>query len=124
MSEEIKSCKGVTAQDQRDAFAQRLATLFHTPTFIFNDWSNAFTYLSQQLTKKPTVILFDEISWMGSKDPTFVSKLKVWWDLVLQHHPSLLLILCGSVYAWIDKNIINSKALFGRISLYLELAVP
>lgn len=113
--------KGITAQDQRDAFARQLTTLFHLPPFTFTDWSDAFAYLARCLTEKPTVILFDEISWMGSKDPTFVSKLKVWWDLVLQNHPSIMLILCGSISTWIDKNIINSTAFFGRISLYLEL---
>lgn len=75
----------------------------------------------QGILKKTTVILFDEISWMSAKDPTFVSKLKVWWDLVLQNHPSVILILCSSISTWIDKNIINSTAFFGRISLYLEL---
>ena len=38
-----------------------------------------------------------------------------------ENHPSLVLILCGSVSTWIDKNIINSTAFFGRVSLYLEL---
>lgn len=113
--------KGVTAQNQRDAFARQLAVLFHLPPFTFTDWSDAFAHLSRHLTTKPSVILFDEISWMGSKDPTFVPKLKVWWDLVLQNHPSIILILCGSISTWIDKNIINSTAFFGRISLYLEL---
>ncbi len=113
--------KGVTAQDQRDAFARQLMTLFHLPPFTFTDWSDAFAHLSKHLTEKPTVILFDEISWMGSKDPTFISKLKNWWDLVLQNHPSIILILCGSISTWIDKNIINSTAFFGRVSLYLEL---
>ncbi len=114
--------KGVTVQDQRDAFAHQLATLFHLPPFSFDDWSDAFVHLSRYLTKKPTVILFDEISWIASKDPTFISKLKVWWDLILQNHPSVTLILCGSISTWIDKNIINSTAFFGRISLYLELS--
>ncbi len=113
--------KGVTAQDQRDAFAHELANLFHISPFTFTDWSDAFTHLTRYLSTKPTVILFDEISWMGSKDPTFTSKLKVWWDLVLQNHPSITLILCGSISTWIDKNIINSTAFFGRVSLYLEL---
>ncbi len=113
--------KGMSAQDQRDAFARQLTTLFRLPPLTFTDWSDAFAYLSRYLTVKPTVILFDEISWMGSKDPTFVSKLKVWWDLVLQNYPSVTLILCGSISTWIDKNIINSTAFFGRISLYLEL---
>ena len=113
--------KGITAQGQRDIFASRLAELFHTPPLKFIDWSDAFAYLSKHLTKKPTVILFDEISWMGSLDPTFTGKLKIWWDLVLQNHSSLVLVLCSSISAWIDKNIINSTAFFGRISLYLEL---
>jgi len=112
---------GMNAQDQRDGFARKLAELFRLPPMTFTDWSDAFAHLTRHLTKKPTVILFDEISWMGSKDPTFVPKLKVWWDLVLQNHPSLILIFCGSISTWIDKNIINSTAFFGRISLYLEL---
>lgn len=113
--------RGMTAQDQRNAFARELTALFHLPPFTFTDWSDAFAHLSRYLTAKPTVILFDEISWMGSKDPTFVSKLKVWWDLALQNHTSVILILCGSISTWIDKNIINSTAFFGRVSLYLEL---
>src|ERR1700722_18482440 len=56
--------KGVTAQDQRDAFARQLSTLLHLPPFTFTDWSDGFAHLSRSLTKKPTVILFDEISWM------------------------------------------------------------
>jgi len=117
----LSPVKGVAAQDQRDAFAGQLSKLFHLPSFTFTDWSDGFTHLSRSLLLKPTVILFDEISWMGSKDPTFISKLKVWWDLILQNHPSIILILCGSISTWIDKNIINSTAFFGRVSLYLEL---
>ena len=113
--------KGVMAQDQRDAFVRELMSLFHLPPFTVTDWSDAFMHLSRHLTEKPTVILFDEFSWLGSKDPTFVSKLKVWWDLVLQKHPSVVLILCSSISTWIDKNVINSTAFFGRVSLYLEL---
>jgi AAA+ ATPase superfamily predicted ATPase len=113
--------KGVTAQDQRDAFARQISALFHLPPFTFNDWSDGFAHLSRQLNSKPTVVLLDEISWMGFKDPTFTSKLKIWWDLVLQNHPSVILILCSSISTWIDRNIINSTAFFGRVSLYLEL---
>lgn len=113
--------KGVTAQDQRDAFSKQLASLFKIPFLTFKDWSDAFIFLSSHLTNKSTVILFDEISWMGSKDPTFTPKLKVWWDLVLQNYPGVVLILCGSISTWIDKNIINSTAFFGRVSLYIEL---
>jgi len=114
--------KGVTAQDQRDAFAKRIVDCFSTPLPVFNDWTDAFKSLTDNLSKETTVILFDEISWMSAKDPTFIPKLKVWWDLVLQNYPSVILVLCGSISTWIDKNIINSTAFFGRVSLYLELS--
>lgn len=113
--------KGVTAQNQRDTFARQLAQQLGLVPFTFTDWSDGFLHLSNKLTDKQTVILFDEITWMGSKDPTFIPKLKNWWDLTLQHHGQIILILCGSVSTWISKNIINSTAFFGRISLILNL---
>jgi AAA+ ATPase superfamily predicted ATPase len=113
--------KTITPQDQRNAFAKQLANNLNCPLPSFADWSDTFSYLSQNLTNKPTIILFDEISWMGSKDRTFVPKLKTWWDLVLQNHPNVILVLCGSVSTWISKNIINSTAFFGRITLNIDL---
>ncbi len=115
--------KGVTAQKQRDEFARKLERHFALKrlSISFKDWTVGFELLSAQLTNQPTVIVFDEISWMGAKDPTFIPKLKVWWDLVLQKFSKLVLILCGSVSTWIEKNIINSTALFGRIALSIEL---
>lgn len=112
----------INAQDQRNAFAHQLSSHFNMPPFQVLDWSDAFAHLSNQLTDKPTIILFDEISWMGTKDPTFVPKLKVWWDITLQQFANVMLVFCGSVSTWIEENIINSTAFFGRISLHLELA--
>ena len=117
----IAPVKGVTAQDQRNTFSKQLSDLLGTAHETFTDWSKAFDRISENLNSSPTVILFDEISWMASKDATFTPKLKNWWDLVLQNHPSVMLVLCSSISTWIDKNIVNSTAFFGRISLYLEL---
>lgn len=111
----------ITAQDQLDEFARQFYSHFKLPPVTFKDWSDAFANLTAQLTQEPTVILLDEISWMGNADPLFVGKLKNWWDLYLQKYPNLTLILCGSVSIWIEENIINSTALFGRISLFLYL---
>lgn len=113
---------GVTAQSQRDEFSRQFSQLFKIPPLFFSDWSDAFNHLSLHIKEEATVILFDEISWMGSKDPTFVPKLKVWWDLYLQKHSHLTLIFCGSISTWIEKNIINSTAFFGRISMQIDLS--
>ncbi|MFM8453822.1 MAG: AAA family ATPase [Gammaproteobacteria bacterium] len=70
--------------------------------------------------KPQDIVLFDEISWMGSKDPTFIPKLKAWWDQQIKTGP-LLLVFSGSVSTWIEENILNSTAFFGRINLTLNL---
>ncbi len=71
---------GMDDQSQRDHFARQLANYLKLPSFTFNDWSDAFEYLSSQV-KSGDIILFDEISWVGAKDPTFIPKLKAWWDM-------------------------------------------
>lgn len=114
--------KGVTAQIQRDAFGRQLAHILGIAPVTFTDWSDAFHALSHALSMKPTVILLDEISWMACEDPTFVPKLKTWWDLELQKYVSVTLIFCGSVSIWIEKNIIQSTAFFGRIALTMHLS--
>lgn len=111
----------ITAQDQRDVFSKQLSEQCYHPQEIFSDWNDAFYALVHLLSPMPTLILFDEISWMGSQDPTFVPKLKALWDLLLQNHPQLTLVFCGSVSTWIEENIINSTGFFGRISLVIDL---
>jgi hypothetical protein len=85
------------------------------------DWFDLFTLLANQTREGRVIILFDEISWMGSKDPTFLGKLKNAWDIDFKKNQELILILCGSVSTWIQENIIKSTAFFGRISRYINL---
>ena len=44
----------------------------------------------------------------GSKDPDFLGKLKNAWDLYFKKNDQLILAICGSASAWIDKNILSS----------------
>lgn len=108
---------GLSAQEQRDHFARGLALMLKIPPMTFQDWSNAFEHLSLHV-KPGDIILFDEISWMGSKDPSFIPKLKAWWDKQTSH---LLLVFCGSVSTWIEENILKSTAFFGRVNLTISL---
>lgn len=113
--------EGVTSQNQRDAFSYKLSTLFGPHDFAFSDWLEGFDHLSKNFGDDQTVILFDEISWMGSKDPTFLPKLKIWWDQISEENSNIILILCGSVSTWIEENILKSTAFYGRVSLKLTL---
>lgn len=40
---------------------------------------------------------------------------------LLQKNPQLILILCGSISAWIEKNIVSSTGYFGRITREITL---
>lgn len=108
---------GISAQQQRDNFARQLALMLKIPPMTFLDWSDAFEHLSLHI-KPGDIILLDEISWMGSKDPSFIPKLKAWWDKQTMH---VLLVFCGSVSTWIEENILKSTAFFGRINLTISL---
>lgn len=117
----IPPVEGVTAQTQRDVFTQKLAQELGISNLQLTDWADIFTLLARGVSKRKTVILLDEISWMGSKDPSFLGKLKNAWDVEFQKNAQLILVLCGSVSTWITENIINSTGFFGRISLYITL---
>jgi len=108
---------GMSAQTQRDYFATQLASFLKVPPLTFQDWSDAFEHLSLYI-QEGDIILFDEISWMGAKDPTFIPKLKAWWD---KQTSSVVVVFCGSVSTWIEKNILKNTAFFGRITLTLTL---
>ncbi len=108
---------GVTHQQQIDHFARQLSLFLKLPSMTFNDWSDALEHLSLHF-KSGDIVLFDEISWMGGGDPTFIPKLKAWWDKQNRH---IMLILCGSISTWIEENILNSTAFFGRINLTISL---
>ncbi len=109
--------EGMNAQSQRDHFARQLALFLKTTPVTFQDWSDAFEYLAKHLNPGD-IVLFDEISWMGSKDPSFIPKLKAWWD---KQTLPMMAVFCGSVSTWIEENILKSTAFFGRVNLTLTL---
>ena len=113
--------KKTTEQDQRDEFSRQLARALNTYVANFTDWSDAFHVLGNQLQSGKILLLFDEISWMGSEDPTFLPKVKNLWDLYLKKNDKLIFIICGSASSWIEKNIMQSTGFVGRISFILTL---
>jgi AAA+ ATPase superfamily predicted ATPase len=112
---------GTTRQIQLDEFARQLSQMTHLPEVKANDWGKLFSLLTSQVQKGRVIVILDEISWMGSEDSDFLGHLKTAWDEQFSKNPKLLLILCGSISSWIDDNILNSKAFFGRVSWTLNL---
>ena len=74
---------------------------------------HAFQMLGKRIPKRErTLVLLDEISWMGRHNPDFTGFLKNGWDDYLKVHDNLVLAVCGSVSAWVRKNLLDS-ATFG-----------
>lgn len=113
--------KHTTQKHQRDEFVRQMSRLFNIPVAQYDDWSDIFWALGDRLKKGKILLLFDEISWMGSKDSTFLAKIKNLWDLYLSENPHLVFVICGSASSWIDKNILSSTGFVGRISYTLAL---
>lgn len=113
--------KGVTAQSQRNEFSRLLNQQTSLPEVKSEDWAKLFALLAEKVRQGRVIILLDEITWMAQDDPTFLSKLKTAWELEYQKNPKLILILCGSISSWIEKNILSSTGYFGRISKKITL---
>ncbi len=105
-----------TAEQQLDEFSRQIAREFKTAKAYYDDWSDAFFAIGERVKTGKILILFDEISWMGSKDATFLGKIKNFWDLQLRKNDQLIFALCGSASSWIEKNILSSTGFVGRIS--------
>jgi uncharacterized protein len=111
----------VTAQTQRKHFVRQLQQQLNIGGLLADDWDDLFYHLAHRVSSGRIVIIFDEINWMGSKDPTFLPKLKTAWDMHFSKNPELILILSGSMSGWIERNILSSTGFFGRINLDMTL---
>ena len=110
-----------TAKHQLDEFSRQIAREFKTAKAHYDDWSDAFWAVGERIQSGKILLLFDEISWMGSKDPTFLGKIKNLWDSQLKKNDQLIFAICGSASSWIEKNILSNTGFVGRISFTLTL---
>lgn len=84
---------------------------------MLENWHDAFFWLNEAIAdEKRTVVLLDEISWMGGYDPDFPGHLKNAWDKLFHKHDRLVVVVCGSVSAWIKQNILDNSGFAGRFS--------
>lgn len=112
---------GGTQQKQLLHFGRLLGQAFGIPSLSFDNWDHALRTLSGLTVEGEVTILLDEISWMATGCPDFPGVLKGIWDTQFKKNPQLILVICGSVSAWIEENILRDKGFMGRVSLDLHL---
>ena len=121
--EGLRPKPGMKNGDQLKFFVSQLAAQTGCNEDDVKDWFAAFARLDAQISNKGrTVVLLDEVSWMAHFDLTFSEVLKVAWDNMFSQHRKLVFVLCGSVSAWIKKNVIDNGAYAGRRSY--DFVVP
>ena len=116
----IPPLQKATAQAQRDEFSYQLERA-GLPGIKSEDWGNLFWHLSKYTSEGRVLIVLDEISWMGGKDPYFLGKLKTAWDMYFSKNSQLILALCGSISSWIEENILSNTGFVGRVAMDLVL---
>ncbi len=109
--------EGMTNQMQLDNLIEKLSAQTGVDNTRVSSWFEAFVRLDQALKWDDwTVVLLDEVSWMGRYDPDFPARLKSGWDTLLKRHDRLIVVICGSVSTWIKKNILENSGFAGRFS--------
>ncbi len=103
------------------AFRVQLAKCTALPSVTPDGWQQAFSLLNSVIGKSKTIVLLDEISWMSLGEKDFAGFLKIAWDTELSKNPRLVLVLCGSVSSWIEKNILSNTGFRGRVSVSLHV---
>ena len=111
----------LTAGQERDDFAQQIHRQLGIPAPRADDWNTLLWTLADRTRVGRYLVVLDEINWLGSKDPTFLGKLKNAWDAEFSQNPQLILILSGSLSGWIERNILHHTGFLGRVSLDFTL---
>jgi uncharacterized protein len=111
----------LTAGQEREDFAQQISRQQGIPAPRADDWNTLLWSIADRTRTGRHLIVLDEINWLGSKDPTFLGKLKNAWDTEFSKNPHLILILSGSLSGWIERNILHHAGFMGRVSLDFTL---
>ena len=117
---------GMENEGQLASFREQLQAQTKGDVPKLETWFQAFDELDKTIDGRRTVVLLDEISWMGKFDRGFPGDLKIAWDQRFKKHGQLVMVLCGSVSTWISENILKNTGFVGRRTLDLvvrELAL-
>jgi AAA+ ATPase superfamily predicted ATPase len=90
----------------------------------FSSWDDLLSYITERvLSPRSThkkILFLDELPWLAAGRRKLVGLLKYYWDNHWKKQ-KVMLILCGSLTAFMANKVIASKALYGRVSIEILL---
>lgn len=121
----FEALEGERTPAQIRHFAGKLKKQFADPlleSLDLSSWESVFQYLTQKiiLPGEKIVLFFDELQWMAAGQSRLVSLIKYYWDNEWKNR-NLKLILCGSIASFMVKKVVQSKALYGRLTMEILL---
>lgn len=116
--EGVRPKPGYSDKTELKTFARELAAQTRAEDSMPDNWLKAFIRLDREINDgERTVVLLDEVSWLGHYDETFADLVKIAWDDYWSKHDRLVVVVCGSVSGWIKEHFVENGAFFGRRSL-------
>lgn len=118
--EGVRPKPGYSDSTELQTFAKELCAQTKAEDTVPENWLKAFIRLDREIKdRERTVVLLDEVSWLGHYDETFADLVKIAWDDYWSKHNRLIVVVCGSVSGWIKEHFVDNGAFFGRRSLDL-----
>lgn len=118
--EGVRPKPGYDNDSELSAFGEQLAAQSRAEESAPTSWLKAFGRLDREINdRERTVVLLDEVSWLGHYDATFSDMIKIAWDNLWEKHDRLIVVICGSVSGWIKEQFVDNGAFYGRRSLDL-----
>lgn len=112
----------VSDEQERHLFAQSITREFALPYSPSSaSWSELLHFVADQCRARKTVLILDEINWMGSQCKTFLKELHNVWETNFAKKRGFMLIMAGSLSTWLDKNILHHTGFVGRVDLDMTL---
>lgn len=121
----FEAIEGASTKAQIEHFTVQLRSQIRDPLLEgveFSDWNALFGYLTLYLERQKgkVILFFDELQWQAAGQTKLVGLLKYVWDNHWKKHAPFL-ILCGSIGSFMVRNVLRSKALYGRATAEMHL---
>ncbi len=113
----------ITDAKERELFADQAKRVFGLPYRPPHEsWYDLLSFISDQCRETNTLLVIDEINWMGTKTPGFINTFYQVRETQMASKKGFLLLFAGSLTSWLKEHILQNTGWVGRISL--DLTVP